>query len=395
MSFQLDSPISKEFDNINSLLDYVDMEHKNTVRISVKGLVHEGACFEEDKGFGLGNEFYKFNEYSFNALCNLIGTTPAFLSSIEKPGLTSEILNDFFRSGKLSKNYQTLEVVCNTEQKQILGFVSDKYVGYSNKSLIDDVLQMLEGRQQKEFFPSLDKFDFQNAYVVNTRLNIRLSFEKKSGFIKGSGGKGDDYYKIGIEVFNSMAGGHALRLSYFIYRLICANGLIVPAADNQGSLVHSGKIENFRRRLWGNISKLSNSLGDMIKMIDLLAGLSFDPKRLAEYVEPKLIFRLVPDLDLKEACEDMLDHEKYIDIPKKQRNKLKLSDMIALIPTMIGKGHSLAVFDSDWRENASMWDFINLYTEYAKTLEPAKRVKVESKAGELANWIAVNKRKFS
>jgi hypothetical protein len=42
-----------------------------------------------------------------------------------------------------------------------------------------------------------------------------------------------------------------------------------------------------------------------------------------------------------------------------------------------------------------MWDFINLFTEYAKELNMNDRLIVEERAGEFANWIASNKRKFA
>ena len=41
-----------------------------------------------------------------------------------------------------------------------------------------------------------------------------------------------------------------------------------------------------------------------------------------------------------------------------------------------------------------MFDFINIFTEYAKELSHSKKIETEEKAG-LADWIANNKRKFN
>jgi len=41
-----------------------------------------------------------------------------------------------------------------------------------------------------------------------------------------------------------------------------------------------------------------------------------------------------------------------------------------------------------------MFDFINIFTEYAKELSPAQKIESQEKAGILADWIAKNKRKF-
>ena len=55
---------------------------------------------------------------------------------------------------------------------------------------------------------------------------------------------------------------------------------------------------------------------------------------------------------------------------------------------------SKTVFLVYMRDNASMFDFINIFTEYAKDLKPIKKIETEEKAGALADWIAKNKRKF-
>ena len=60
---------------------------------------------------------------------------------------------------------------------------------------------------------------------------------------------------------------------------------------------------------------------------------------------------------------------------------------------MYARKHSRRVFDAQWRDNASMFDFINIFTEYAKDLKPIKKIETEEKAGALADWIAKNKRK--
>ena len=68
--------------------------------------------------------------------------------------------------------------------------------------------------------------------------------------------------------------------------------------------------------------------------------------------------------------------------------------MSGMIPRCIGGSEALAVFTSHWRDNASMYDFINVFTEHAKSLDPADRLHVEEKAGDLADWIVKNKRRF-
>jgi hypothetical protein len=47
-----------------------------------------------------------------------------------------------------------------------------------------------------------------------------------------------------------------------------------------------------------------------------------------------------------------------------------------------------------YRDNASMYDFINIFTEDAKTLRYGQKIDVETNAGALAAWISTHKRKF-
>ena len=41
-----------------------------------------------------------------------------------------------------------------------------------------------------------------------------------------------------------------------------------------------------------------------------------------------------------------------------------------------------------------MFDFLNVFTEYAKNCPPAQKLDIEEKAGTLAKYIAENARKF-
>jgi hypothetical protein len=41
-----------------------------------------------------------------------------------------------------------------------------------------------------------------------------------------------------------------------------------------------------------------------------------------------------------------------------------------------------------------MFDFVNVFTEYAKDCRPAQKLETEEKAGALAKYIAENARKF-
>ena len=57
---------------------------------------------------------------------------------------------------------------------------------------------------------------------------------------------------------------------------------------------------------------------------------------------------------------------------------------------------SSKVFKSNYRNNQSMFDFINVFTEYAhsRNIEIDRRIEIEKKAGDFVNWVIKNKKKL-
>lgn len=64
-------------------------------------------------------------------------------------------------------------------------------------------------------------------------------------------------------------------------------------------------------------------------------------------------------------------------------------------PNYYGGAFSERVFTSRYRKNASAFDFLNIFTEYANHCQPAQRLEIQGKAGTLAKYIGENARKFS
>jgi len=129
-------------------------------------------------------------------------------------------------------------------------------------------------------------------------------------------------------------------------------------------------------------------------MIEQLGALEFDPELLARMNRSDMIFEIIQG-----SKGQIVDRYKMPNTPRKGNKKenkiLRETKIISCIPDLFGREHSRQVFTSSWRNNASMFDFINIFTEYAKELSPSKKIETEEKAGLLADWIANNKRKFN
>jgi len=79
---------------------------------------------------------------------------------------------------------------------------------------------------------------------------------------------------------------------------------------------------------------------------------------------------------------------------KRKRGHTCLSFIEHIPKTYPGKCAS-RVFNSPYRENATMFNFINIFTEYAKDQPIHQRLEIEEWAGLLADRIVKNKRKFT
>jgi hypothetical protein len=213
------------------------------------------------------------------------------------------------------------------------------------------------------------------------------------------GGEGDDISKLGFQLSNAMSGGKALKMDYFVHRLICNNGLIVPISSVQSRLIHSGKEENFQKRLLEKINDVVGSLVTAKKLIENLGDINYIPEKMVNYPELGKLFEAVPNKNLKKEAMQSFSFDTLNELEAFKKDKIKYEnktniEVIKQIPNLIGGEHSNKVFNSLWRDNASMFDFINLFTEEAQNYKPEQRLNIEKEAGNLANFIIKNKKMF-
>jgi hypothetical protein len=391
--FQLSKVSQTAFYSFDELLEFLAIEKKQLSRLPLEGLWRNGARFAEDRHFGVGDTWFAFNDNGLDALCRLLGVPADTLHRLPSNGLASAVLNDLLRaylegSGIRARN---TELVVDEGVASVIGVVSGSYVGYANHDFLQDLILCLHPRAQRDLFPKAADFDFKEAYSINSRVFVRMTSKKVRGRIDGYGGKGSDVSEIGVELSNSMAGGHALRLNWYVHRLICANGLTAKVAGQDNRVVHSGSEAAFQRRLQVGASSIFGSLDRARRMVETLGGLEFDAARLAGHATPEAIFKIVPNFDLKSTALRQAGNSEGRDGEKR---KADLADAIAAVPWCIGGAEARRVFDSHWRDGASMYDFVNIFTEHAKSLPLKDKVETETRAGDLATWIAANRRKF-
>jgi hypothetical protein len=376
MTFKLEEIEQESFRNWEDLNSYVKEEAERYVRIPIETFFTHHAKFTDDQFFGNNGCWVKFNDEGMKSFYRLINIPSYFLEKLSENGLVSSILNNYLTGPNIRALLRNYQFVLDKKNMTVSGLVSKTYVPYSNNKFLEDITQI---------FPELIfKFEIEESYMVNTNLYLRLlSPDYEGGLMDGYGGQTKDISKIGIQLSNGMTGRSSIKASFFVYRLVCSNGLILPCTEVNGTVKHSGKKDTFLKRIANNITPVIEKIRDVPKQIQTLGAISFDLEKLAELDGTKYVFDIIP--------LGYWDQRKRGNLRGEEKARFDIDKIEGYIDTYALE-HSKKVFI--WRENQSMYDFINIFTEYAQTQKPRERTKIEEKSGELANWILKNKIKF-
>jgi hypothetical protein len=377
MAFKTQEVEEKYFDSIDSLRKHLSEERDKFVIVPLQDFVENGAVFLNDEYYGNKQDHVSFNEDGFRSFCATFHLPRVFLSNLPKDGLASQNLNDYFSRDDLKASLCQYSFVLDKENKIVAGVVSNSYIGFSNATFLEEIEKVLP--------KGFDDYEFKTSYLINTCLHLRfLSRKIKAGKVTGRGGTGEDVSRIGIECRNSLVGDSAIRVSYFVHRLICANGLTVPS-KNGGNVHHRGKPETFAMRIEKNILPVVRSLSRTAKFIEKLMEIPYSTEKLVAAGGAKEVYKVLALYPSERA-----ERQRLIG------KRIRQFDMekIGQYPERFGGELTGQVFNSHYRDNQSMFDFVNVFTEYAKTRPPRKRLETEDRAGNLANWIMKNKRKF-
>lgn len=392
MPFHTEPIAETRLDTLNKVNDWVGDTQRSLIRIPVEGVLEHGAIFRDDEYLGSGESLFHFNQPGFQALCQKLGCRQDFLVRLETPTLPSQVLNDLLSQRDVRKTLRDSEFVMDERTDTIIGLVSKTYVTYSNHDLLGDITSLINN------LPKDQELTFQEAYGINTALTLRFVSVKKHGTIQGRGGQGEDKSKLGLEFVNSMVGNSSVRINHYLYRLICANGLMVPASESVNRVFHSGRENSFHQRLDRCFGEVVRNLGQLQEMLQVLGAMNFEPDLLSRNrTLTDQIFSVIPG-SKQELCDREQLFLRYAqDDSTAQREKIRQGHdarLIGLIPKHFGAEHSKRVFNSAFRDGATVFDFINVFTEYAKSQTPSNKLDIEEKAGALAKYIANNSKKL-
>ncbi|HOC57943.1 MAG TPA: DUF932 domain-containing protein [Verrucomicrobiota bacterium] len=390
MPFHYEQNPRLSFDSFASLCDSAEKEKQSLERRSLRELLHRGARFYDDHSFGHPGEGLQFNEEGLHSFCRLMRVPFALTTGIERAGLSTDLLNDVLGRNTIQQELGNHDLVTDTRTGLIVGVVSCSYVTYSNRDLLDD-LDGLVKRSGKDGRPRLN---FESGHMLNTKLRVRFRTELQAGVVRGRGGTADDKTIIGFQFVNSMTGDTAIRIDFYLHRLICANGIIAPVSQTENVVFHSGREANFLNRLDRRFHAVTRSIDNAVKQWQRLATIDFNPQLLAKAGFTSDILDLCGEQrdELRKVGSDLKLPE---DMPREEKRLRRETAVIDAIPKRLATGGSARVFQSYWRDNKTLFDFVNLFTERAKECDDlARRIEMEESAGLLADRLFKHRQKL-
>lgn len=291
MAFKYDVVEPKSFETLIDLKDFIQKTDSKIEKLPLGNLLRDQAMFFDDARFGSSNRNYGFTEHSFKAICQHFAVPGGLIEGIAKEGLASDLLNDFMKNNKGRQDISNTHLIVDNAQLKILGIVSGSYVYYSNHEFINMVEDFLGDWDAKE-----SNVQLESAHYYNTRLYVRLITNIEAGVITGKGGKKKDITRIGLHLTNSMVGDLPVRIAYFLFRLLCANGLVAKITESVAMVKHSGYRESFDVRFNDRVTSLLQEAKQVTEFLNTLAKLPFDPARLVKAGFGDALLDILPEM---------------------------------------------------------------------------------------------------
>ena len=377
MPFKVSDTKSQHFKDIETLLAQLKVEERNTSRISISEFLKQDSRVWEDEFFGDKSHRVSFNDEGFKDFCQLLGVSSSLLKEIRESGLSTQVMNDRIPDRKYK--LEEYDFVLDEKKQEVLGCVSNSYNDLSNQSFFNMLNEVPAFK--------LDDFEYSESYLINTKLTLRfLSKRYEAGKVRDEYGIGQDVSRIGVEFRNSMVGTSAISAFVFIRRLVCLNGMTIVTGGERGRVYHRGKASTFEERLDRRIKPVVRKMHHYRTWIEKLMDIEFNPEKLVENGAIKAIYEVYP-----------LSREEKFQRDRLVGRKIREYDIkrISSLPDRLKNPITNQIFHSPFRNNATMFDFVNIFTEEANNLVPRKRLEKEEIAGKLANWIYENRKKFN
>ena len=369
--------IRKEMERLDRDIEYIQV---GEVVESVRNLpVLEGSRVHDARNDP--PRMLTFTAYALEKFCESLGVSRRTMKRIKKQELASEVLDDLVR-GPYGRRTLEKWMVVDKKRQSIEGIVSDQYWHIGHDAVIGAAARFT-GRSMKQRIEETQS----EGYLHRPRIDMRVQLKKVKGIrLEGPGGSGEDKTEIGMEVRNSLAGECAVQIGYTVKRLLCANGIAGIGAREGCYIKHIRNSEEGELKMEESLMEVMRRLPRVAEQVMMLAGTKFDPEAVIENDRTAKA--------LEQAVRTMPGGSRLGDRLKgmlREDQKGSAVNMVRELCETERAPISTRVFRSSWRNNATLWDFANIFSEWGRTGRekyPVRRRQAEESSGRLCDVLA-------
>jgi len=209
----------------------------------------------------LNDEKFGINDVAHSQICSNLGIPKKYYDRMraDAPSLLMENVNNWFQH---EPSKRMLRTICNGDNTA-RAWLSDRYRRIDNYSIAQVALPALSELPEVriESCALTEKSMFIKAVLPTVQAEVRVG----------------DAVQSGIVISNSEVGHGAVRVSKFIYRLVCKNGMTVPGAGSRtnhiGRNIDSG---DGVYELYSDEAMVADDKALMLKVRDLVMNAASD-----------------------------------------------------------------------------------------------------------------------
>ena len=327
--------------------------------------------FEDDQWI---NNKYTFNTHGIKALCQATNVNGLFstMEAMEHPHMSSTFLNKLFAQQSVKNELASKRFVIIGDT--IVGVVGSRYLPYSNSQFLEDLF-----RDNKNH-----SLELERAVVTNTKMTANF-VEKHMGFKTKDG---EDFTKIGLSFKNSGVGNAMIDGKLFSLRPKCLNGMMHLLNIAYTSAKHTGMADVMKYKL-DKIITLAKDQYEVVKdRVQTLTQIPYTNTTADTFLKLQAPVDILPQLKRDKLWTPK---KKFSDVNTHHEDLSRSKKILDEVPTKYGGVHTLAVWNSVYRDQNSMYDWVEAFTEHAQTLPAEVQLEVEQGAGELTAWISNHK----
>ena len=327
--------------------------------------------FEDDQWI---NNKYNFNTHGIKALCQATNVNGLFstMEAMEHPHMSSTFLNKLFAQQSVKNELASKRFVIIGDT--IVGVVGSRYLPYSNSQFLEDLF-----RDNKNH-----SLELERAVVTNTKMTANF-VEKHMGFKTKDG---EDFTKIGLSFKNSGVGNAMIDGKLFSLRPKCLNGMMHLLNIAYTSAKHTGMADVMKYKL-DKIITLAKDQYEVVKdRVQTLTQIPYTNTTADTFLKLEAPVDILPQLKRDKLWTPK---KKFSDVNTHHEDLSRSKKILDEVPTKYGGVHTLAVWNSVYRDQNSMYDWVEAFTEHAQTLPAEVQLEVEQGAGELTAWISDHK----